>query len=827
MTQNVLFDKNLWFTAAENSTNAMFITDINGVIVWINNAFTTLLGYDLNEVKGKKPNLWKYDDGSETKRRIWNLLWRTILSGKTWSGEVTNVKKNGELYTCLQTITPIFDKSNQTIQYFIASHSDITESKKTYHDLLVRNNQINIVQNIAKIGYWEWDEKTKLFHWSDHAYCVFGLNKDDMDLTIDGFLKLIYEEDKQKFITELSKSINDKTNFICDIRIIRYVDHEIRILHFDSIVTITENGHDICGVFQDITEQVTSRKIAEKHLIDQLNFVNSMISSNPNAIYYKDRMGNLQGCNKAFRLLFNIKDTDDIIGKKLDHTPLFDEYFQQITSLEERSFNDNRSYHVEIQINDFNDTSKRDLIFYVSPYVNDQQEVNGVIGTIIDITDRKQIEDKIRHMAYHDALTGTANRSYFLQHLEQQINTTFSRRKDGLEKNTVIFLLDLDHFKDVNDTLGHQIGDILLKEATTRIESCLRKQDLLARVGGDEFAIVLDCLNPEIVAQKIIDAVKEPYHIADNLIHVNVSIGIATYPKDGLTSQELLKSADMAMYKAKGDGRGKFHFFTEEMNSEVKNKKQIEDDLRIAIIENQFEMYYQPRINIKQNRVSSAECLIRWNHPAKGLVFPGAFIDIIEKNGMIITISEWILDNSCKILKKWIDDGLDVGMSLNISPNHFKTINFIPYLKSVIDKYQIDTSYLELEITENILLEKTDRIIKNMNFLHDMGIHMSIDDFGTGYSSLNYLRKIKVKGLKIDKSFIDLITKDNDSDILVNTMIGLGKNFNISTVAEGVETKEQADFLIQNECTEIQGYYFSKPVKLESFEEFVKNFNCN
>jgi diguanylate cyclase (GGDEF)-like protein/PAS domain S-box-containing protein len=810
----------IWQKAAQHTTEGIFVTTVDGDIVWVNETFSHITGYSSAEAVGKNPRLFQYNDGTEKKKLSWRSLWVTILAGKLWRAEVTNRKKNGDLYTCIQTIVPIFEQNSTKIEYFVAIHNDITDKRSIEYNVQMRTNQLELAQDIAKLGYWEWNALTNEFHWSDRTYEIFGVEKETFNPTMENILGLISEDGVDFFRSWLNRAVYAREDFIIDIKIKN--EDRIIYLNFESKCGLDENGFviNLSGIVQDITV----RKLIEKKLNEQLSFVQTMIEHNPNALYYKDVNNRFIGCNLQFEKLYNV-DRKDIIGKT-NYEVWGNRYNKKIEEIEFEAFESNHPIQTEI----FSKNINKDLIFSISSYGDGDGESIGIVGTIIDISERKQNENQIRFMAFHDSLTGLANRSNIYQQLETLlfVKKQETHRHNDSDDYLSILFLDLDHFKNINDTMGHDIGDLLLKQASSRIQSCLRKDDTLGRLGGDEFVILCQTKQPETIAQKIISEMATPFDLNGNLVYIGVSIGIAIYPKDGDTTKELMKNADLALYKAKEDGRNTFHFFTEQMNMTILERRQIEDDMRAAIENKQFELYYQPRVALNETgyEVASAECLIRWNHPTLGLIFPNSFINIAELTGLIIPLSEWVIEESIKSLSLWENaQHHPVILSINISPAHFKTSTLVSYIKTTLEKYNVSPCYLEIEITENVLLERSEQIMENIRELKFLGVKMAIDDFGTGYSSMNYLRKFNVNCLKIDKSFVDDLGINHDSELIVNAIIGLAKNLKIRCVAEGVETISQLEYLENEGCDEIQGWYFSKAITENKFLQYVREFN--
>ena len=430
-------------------------------------------------------------------------------------------------------------------------------------------------------------------------------------------------------------------------------------------------------------------------------------------------------------------------------------------------------------------------------------------NTLIEtLATKQQLEEQLVHMAHHDSLTQLPNRLLLRGRLEQEL--THARRGEHL----AILCLDLDQFKNVNDTLGHPIGDRLLQAVAARMLECVRPTDIVARLGGDEFAIVqVGASEPHsstILAERLIDAMSQPFELDGHNVVIGTSIGIALAPSDGLKSEALIKSADMALYRAKTDGKGVFRFFEPEMDAKMQARRTLELDLRLALVKSEFEIFYQPLVNLATNEVSGFEALLRWNHPTRGLVPPSDFIPMAEEIGLIVPMGEWVVRNACLEAAGW-PEGIKVAV--NLSPAQFKSKGLALAVTSALAQSGLAPQRLELEITESVLLVESDATLTTLHQLRDLGVKISMDDFGTGYSSLSYLRSFPFDKIKIDQSFVHGLAEGPDSIAIVRAVSGLGKNLGMATTAEGVETVEQLRQLRLEGCTEVQGYLFSRPTQ--------------
>jgi diguanylate cyclase (GGDEF)-like protein/PAS domain S-box-containing protein len=458
---------------------------------------------------------------------------------------------------------------------------------------------------------------------------------------------------------------------------------------------------------------------------------------------------------------------------------------------------------------------------FITPMFDTLGKITNYLSIKENITEQLQAEARIQHLAYFDQLTGLPNRI----RLNDRFNYSISLAQRAEHTLTVMFF-DLDHFKIINDTLGHNAGDQLLVELTRRFKTVLREEDTLSRMGGDEFILLLpetDGVGASVVAAKLLNLVAEPFMFNGNEIVSTISIGIALYPHDGHDVETLSKNADTAMYRVKKSGRNNFCFFTKEMLAHSTRILQLTNALRHALARDELELYYQPQTAMEDGRIIGAEALLRWQHRELGMISPSEFIPIAESSGLIVEIGEWVLSTAVKQLKYWLDIGLPSMMvAVNISAVQFRHPNLPELVSKLLDEYQLPPEYLELELTESVAMDEPIAAIAVMNDLHSRGVRMSIDDFGTGYSSLSYLKKFKVYKLKIDQSFVRDISTNADDKAIVTTIINMAGSLGMQTIAEGVETADQLEFLRLQGCDEIQGYYFSPPLSKDDFEAYAR-----
>lgn len=437
--------------------------------------------------------------------------------------------------------------------------------------------------------------------------------------------------------------------------------------------------------------------------------------------------------------------------------------------------------------------------------------------------ERKRLHENVTYMAHYDQLTGLANRMLYRSRLEHAISCAARRNEQ-----VALLYLDLDHFKPVNDALGHEIGDKLLIEVAERLLSSVRDMDTVARLGGDEFALILEGVKNGVdvvaVANKILQALTNTFVIDNHTLYIGTSIGIAFFPHCGRSVDVLTKNADNAMYKAKQNGRNQYQFYTSQMNQHALSELKKEMQLREALEKDEFILHYQPKLELATGRLSGNEALLRWNQTQQGIIYPDKFIPILEQTGLITEVGCWVLKTACEQHVEWKRQGFDVGkIAINLSGRQLLHRNFSKTVRDVLNETGLDASSLEVELTESLLIRNTGLTIETLNELKEMGVSIAIDDFGTGYSSFNYLKSFLIDTLKIDRSFIKNITREGPEAAITSAIIHLAKDLGIHVIAEGVETKEQMNFLREKKIDEIQGYYISPPVSSDAFTHLIKS----
>jgi diguanylate cyclase (GGDEF)-like protein/PAS domain S-box-containing protein len=669
--------------------------------------------------------------------------------------------------------------------------------------------------HIANLGYWEFDIDTGRAQCSEEVDRIAG--KSFIGHDGGAFMKeLIVPEDWPMVAHHIRSVTGHGRMFEVEFRIIRPSDNVQRWIYCKAERQVSsQTGRDkLVGIIQDITE----RKATD----ERLRLAASVFDNTAEGVIVCDKQGNVLDTNPAFSEILGY-EREDVLGKnpKMWQSGRHDEAFFQAMW---QSIEESGQWRGEIW-NRRKDGSVFPEWLNISSVYDVDGELTHYIAVFTDISQIKQSQEKLDHLAHHDPLTGLPNRLLLNARLEQAIHRA-NRKKSQL----VVIFLDLDRFKHVNDSLGHMVGDKLLLEAAERLNCAVREDDTVARIGGDEFVLLLEDTHSThdvtIIAEKIIKSFKRPFELNDNQVSVTASLGICLYPDDGEDSHTLLRNADAAMYQAKEEGRDDYHFYTQELTKNVFERVLLENNLRQAINNNEFYLTYQPQVDLSTQKVIGLEALIRWQHPQLGVISPAKFIPVAEDAGLIHPIGSWVLLTACQQAVKWLEDGLDFGrIAINIAGPQIQRGELAKEVQEVMDKTGLAAKYIELEVTETFIMQRADYAIAELHELRNMGITLAIDDFGTGYSSLSYLKALPIHKLKIDQGFVRDIPDDTDDMAIAQAVIALGHSLGLTVIAEGIETKEQAEFLFSSGCEEGQGYLYSRPVPVSELEVLLANSN--
>ncbi len=573
---------------------------------------------------------------------------------------------------------------------------------------------------------------------------------------------------------------------------------------------------------ESLREEIAKQEKAQQQLDESLSTLNATFDATGEALVVFDLRGRIVKFNQLAKVLFKFPNISAISNKTLPFISLKSLYRQ----LEDPSefANNFKAIKFDPEQDIFGQAkmvSGKVYEFHSSPQKQEGKTV-GRVWCFRDVSELKESAATIRRQAYYDSLTGLPNRILLDDRLKHAIQ--YAGRFDS--KIAVLFI-DLDDFKKVNDNAGHYAGDLVLKDVTSRIQESIREVDTLARLGGDEFVLLLESIQDSdivhTICERIITSLAKPFSVSDNNYFISSSIGISVYPKDGRDQEELMRKADMAMYQSKALGKSTYQFFDDSLEVNSQFHLQLENQLRVAIQKSQFQLFYQPKVCLKNNKVRALEALIRWFDEDGKFVSPADFIPLAEQTGLIDKIGEWVLDQTCKQLAQWREQGLSLlPVSINVSPVEFNSPALVSRFETTLQKYDIPPETIEIEITESIFFEDIDKMCERLNKIRALGISVAVDDFGTGFSSLQYLHQLPIDVLKIDRSFIMDLENQAHNAAIADTIITLARNLNLKVVAEGVETTGAIEFLAKRECDLAQGFYFYKPMPVTDMTEILK-----
>lgn len=689
---------------------------------------------------------------------------------------------------------------------------DISEKNRAKETMQLLKERYELATNGSNEGLWDWSIKGDKAFFSNRFKEILGvLNKpiENSD-SIKVWLERIHPEDKIKVVRKLEDHINARSqSFYCEHRIV--VDGKTKWVAIKGKVNKDDHGNPsrIVGFLTDISD-IKQAQIALQNSEEQFKL---FMKNLPAGAFIKDQDHNIIFSNQYLDDFFGV---DTLVGKNVQEL-LPPEAYKSLVAQSEMILK-HGMYTTEEELINKNGEKK---YFQAHRFLIRKGDQELIAGIFADISDQKQTQNKLNILAHYDLLTNLPNRALFQDTLTKKL----SKAKRNQNRVALMFI-DLDNFKMINDTLGHDYGDLLLIEVAKRLTSVLREEDLVARLGGDEFTVILDDIKdtayPSIVAQKIIDSLSQPIKLKDELGYIGASVGIAVYPDDATDKEELIKNADMAMYSAKQSGKNVYRYFTEDMNADAKERLELSNDLRNAVLNNELKLFYQPIIDTRTNTLYACEALIRWEHPKYGIITPNNFIKLAEEGGFMAKIGKWIIQQACAQLRIMEELGLEVKIAINISSKQLTQNHLEHTLKTIIKETNVNPKLLELEVTESFLMENIKQVEIALHNLKRFGINTAIDDFGTGYSSLARLKKLPISKLKIDKSFIDDIPNDKDDMQIATTIIALAKQLGLEVVAEGVETKAQVDFLKAQGCHMMQGYYFSEAIVQEEFNRYLR-----
>jgi diguanylate cyclase (GGDEF)-like protein/PAS domain S-box-containing protein len=787
---------------------AIFLLDPTGRVVSWNPGAERINGYSADEIVGQ--NFSCFFSPEDIKRgRPEEVLGMTAASGRH-EEDLIRVRKDGSQFLASVTLSALRD-ADGSLQGFSEVSRDLSESKESearYRGLLEAAPDAMVVVN----------QKGEIVLLNVQAEKQFGYRRDELvgqkvkNIIPEGFAERLIADGTRSAAEALAQQIGTGIELIGRRKDGSDFPIEIMLSPLESA-----EGILVTAAIRDISV----RQAAEKHLAQMEGRYRGLLEAAPDAMVVVDQGGEIVLLNVQAEKQFGYR-RDELIGQKVKNI-IPEGFAERLIADALRSEEDALAQQIGTGI-ELTGRRKDGSEFPIEIMLSPLEGAEGVLVTaaIRDIATRKKAEALMIHSSEHDFLTGLPNRMLLSDRVNQAIRMAIRHRR-----KVAVMFLDLDGFKHINDSLGHPAGDKLLQSVGKRLVDCVRGSDTVSRQGGDEFVVLLseeeDSEDTSITAKRMLRAVAEAHFIDQHDLHITCSVGVSVYPDDGLNAETLIKNADTAMYQAKENGRQTYQYFKPAMNVRAVERQSLEESLRRALERQEFEVHYQPKINLKTGRISGAEALLRWTHPTRGPVSPGQFIPLAEDCGLILPIGSWVLRQACQQARDWVDAGLPMGtMAVNISAMQLLNENFLEGIFSILQDTRLDPRLLELELTESVLMKHAESTASILTALRDRGVQVAVDDFGTGYSSLSYLRKFPIDALKIDQSFVGQITTVPDEIIIVKAVIALGRSLKLRVVAEGVETQEQLAFLQAHQCDEGQGHYFSRAVPPGQFAKLLK-----
>lgn len=790
---------------ASETTNGVVITDTAGKVQWINEGFTRISGYQLEDLRGKKPS--DVLQGPLTDTKVVALMSEALARSEGFEVEVVNYSKNGDPYWIRISCTPLRGGQGQ-FQGFMAIQSDISEQRKSQQEL--RQFKSTLDQTLDCVFMFD-AERLQFFYANEGALRHIGYEVSELFTMHPYDIKPDFSEARFRSMLHLLMT-GQKDSLIFDTVHCNKKGEHIPVEIFLQYVVPAYDAPHFVAIVRDISE----RKQIEQTLIEQARYTQAIIDNMVDGLITIDEQGIVHSFNTAAQQTFCYAE-DEVLGRSVKYLvpSLYDGHLNK--------YPDRKNMGIVVGAHEIEGVRKSGEVFPLEIAVSQIFHQGGkrYVALVNDITERKQNEARLQYLATHDTLTGLPNRTFFMERLSKEIERAQS--KNG---RIGVLLLDLDNFKMVNDGFGHHQGDTLLVELASRLRDSLRRCDTVARLGGDEYAVIMvDFDEEDLVSdtgKRLLRAVGEPVFVNGQEFIPSTSIGYCLFPEDAQDSATLLRHADTAMYAAKAAGRGTLVAYCDEMDVVSNEHMLILRCLRAAIEQGAFELFYQPQVDTASGRIVGAEALLRWNDPVLGHVSPARFIPVAEASGQILPLGAWVIDTACRQIAEWHAKGLSLQVSINLSAYQFRQKDLVHQIQSACERHQCPAHLLELEITETAAMQSPELANQQIMKLASAGFSIALDDFGTGHSSLARLGKLQVHKLKIDRSFIVEVPGNPMYETLVRTTISLGNEMGMKLIAEGVETESQRAFLAKNGCMAYQGWLFSKALPASDFFKMVQ-----
>ncbi|MFH2133903.1 MAG: PAS domain S-box protein [Pseudomonadota bacterium] len=796
----------------ETALDGYWMTDAEGFLQEANESYARMSGYSVQELTGMHISQL---EASERPEEVGGHIEKIIANGYD-QFETRHRRKDGSVMDI--EISATFMHEEQ--KFFVFCH-DITQRKQYAVRLQQQQEMLNEAQRLGKLGSWEFDVPNNELVWSDETYEIFEIERLAVVGLYDAFKSVIHPDDRDKVEQAYQHSLRVRLPYDIEHRLL-FPDGRIKWVREHCTTTYEETGEPLrsVGMVQDIT--------ARKRDEEQLRVAAATFETH-DAILITDAQSNIVRVNNAFTQITGYRSWEvlglnpRIMSSGRHDQAFYQEMWRQLLEL--------GSWAGEVW-----DRRKNGEIYpkwmTITAVKDDAGNTVNYVAIFSDITERKRNEDEIRGLAFYDALTQLPNRRLFMDRLHNALAASARNTDFG-----ALLFIDLDRFKVLNDTLGHDYGDLLLIEVAERIKHCVREIDTVARLGGDEFVVVLEGIGDHreeashkagLVAEKIREFLAHPYQLKEHEHFSSPSIGVELFNDADHSLDELIKHADVAMYQAKNAGRNTIRFYDPSLQHDLDTRAMLENDLRRAIENDELQLHYQVQVD-NERKLVGVEALLRWQHPTRGAIPPAKFIPVAEESMLIVELGDWVLHHACAQLALWSADPLKSGltMAVNVSAHQFAMRDFVAHLSSILQRHGVEPQRLKLELTEGVVLNDITDVVEKMRMLKVLGVQLSLDDFGTGYSSLSYLKKLPLDQLKIDQSFVRDITVDQSDAGMVQSIIDMAKNFKHDVIAEGVETEAQLSFLKHHACMAYQGYFFSKPIPLDELERLIADWKSD